>query len=112
MKKTIGLLTFQNTTNYGSMLQAFALYYCIKNYEPSCELINYHCPTIEERELPLSLKKCTSLKKFIKWILCYRFSRLKYNKFQNFYTHILKTFQRNILPPILRTQLTSIKHLL
>ena len=88
MKKTIGLLTFQNTTNYGSMLQAFALYYCIKNYEPSCELINYHCPTIEERELPLSLKKCTSLKKFIKWILCYRFSRLKYNKFQNFfYTH-------------------------
>lgn len=94
MKKKIGLLTFQNTTNYGSMLQAFALYYSIKNYEPSCELINYHCPTIEERELPLSLKRCNSLKKLLKWLLCYHFSRCKYKKFQNFFHTHFKDISR------------------
>lgn len=81
----IGLLTFQNTTNFGSMLQSYALYKTIQRLGGNCELINYSCPTIEERELPLKLQACRSPKRLLKWLLCYRFSHIKYEKFQDFF---------------------------
>ena len=56
-----------------------------RNWGGSCELINYSCPTIEERELPLKLQACRSPKRLLKWLLCYRFSHIKYKKFQEFF---------------------------
>ena len=46
----IGILTFQRTTNFGSYLQAFALYKKIKDLGYDCEIIDYRCPAIEKRE--------------------------------------------------------------
>lgn len=48
--RKIGILTFQNTTNYGAVLQAFALQKKIELLGADCEIINYHCNSIECRE--------------------------------------------------------------
>lgn len=48
--KKIGIITFQNTTNYGAILQAFALQKKLQLLGADCETINYHCASIEQRE--------------------------------------------------------------
>ena len=48
--KKIGILTYHNTTNYGALLQAFALQSKLKELGADSEIINYHCKSIEERE--------------------------------------------------------------
>ena len=50
MKKKIGLITFHRSTNFGSCLQAFALYKKIEMMGYQCEIIDYRCPAIESRE--------------------------------------------------------------
>ena len=50
MNKKIGLITFHRSTNFGSCLQAFALYKKIEMMGYQCEIIDYRCPAIEERE--------------------------------------------------------------
>lgn len=64
----IGLLTFHRTTNFGSLLQTFGLYYKITSMGYDCELIDYRCPAIEERE---NLKKSSihSVKDIAKYLL-------------------------------------------
>ncbi len=42
MSKKIGILTFHTTTNYGAILQAFALEKKIIELGYDCEIINYH----------------------------------------------------------------------
>lgn len=49
-EKKIGLLTFHRTTNFGSCLQTFGLYKKIEDLGFTCELIDYRCPAIENRE--------------------------------------------------------------
>lgn len=48
----IGLITFHDTTNFGSLLQTFGLYKAIENCGKECEVIDYQCPSIVNRELP------------------------------------------------------------
>lgn len=50
MKNKIGLITFHRSTNFGSCLQAFALYKKIEMMGYQCEIIDYRCPAIEARE--------------------------------------------------------------
>lgn len=50
MNNKIGLITFHRSTNFGSCLQAFALYKKIEMMGYQCEIIDYRCPAIEERE--------------------------------------------------------------
>lgn len=50
MNEKIGLITFHRSTNFGSCLQAFALYKKIEMMGYPCEIIDYRCPAIEERE--------------------------------------------------------------
>ena len=45
-----GLLTFHRTTNFGSLLQTYALYQKIKDLGYDCSIIDYRCPAIEKRE--------------------------------------------------------------
>ena len=49
MSKT-GILTFHRTSNFGSCLQAYALYKKAVDLGFDCELIDYRCPAIEKRE--------------------------------------------------------------
>lgn len=46
----VGLLTFHRSTNFGSYLQAYALYHKICYLGCDCEVIDYRCPAIERRE--------------------------------------------------------------
>ncbi len=46
----IGILTYHNTTNYGALLQAFALESKLRELGADAEIINYHCKNIEARE--------------------------------------------------------------
>ena len=70
----IGILTYHNTTNYGALLQAFALQSKLKELGAECEIINYHCKNIEDRE-------SVTFPKFKKNILDYLRAIKKYYKF-------------------------------
>jgi len=67
--KKIGILTFHRTNNFGSQLQAFALYRAIQKLEYDCEIIDYRCPSIENREFKNTLIRINSLKNLIKAVL-------------------------------------------
>lgn len=47
----IGILTFHNIPNIGAMLQAYALCKTLRNLGYSCDIIDYSCAPIIEREL-------------------------------------------------------------
>lgn len=59
-KKKIGILTFQDTNNYGSWLQTYALYKCLDNQGLDIEVINYQCSELIKRE-KLTIKKVFQL---------------------------------------------------
>ena len=51
----IGIMTFQETTNYGALLQTMALQKAINMIGGESELIRYRCDEIVKRELPGSI---------------------------------------------------------
>lgn len=55
----IGLLTFHDTTNFGSWLQTYGLYKKIQQLGYDVEIINYKCEGIEYREKLNSERICT-----------------------------------------------------
>lgn len=46
----IGILTFQNTMNFGAMLQCYGLYRTIEGLGQTVEVIDYACRKVESRE--------------------------------------------------------------
>lgn len=84
----IGLLTFQDTNNFGACLQAVALYSHIKKLGHDIEIINYHNETIYNNEV-LSLRPRFSLKGIATWILRDR-------KFKKRYKILRKEFNSKV----------------
>ncbi len=80
----IGLLTYQYTTNFGSLLQAYGLYKTVKDFGYDCEVIDYHNETIDKREKPIRLRECTSLKPLFRYIVREGAKRKKERLFQQF----------------------------
>ena len=56
MKKTVGIITFHASHNYGSMLQAYALQQAVMNMGYSCEIINFRTERQREFYKPLFQK--------------------------------------------------------
>lgn len=54
--KKVGLLTYHHTTNFGSLLQTFALYKTITEIGYPCEIIDYRNEAVEQRESLLSAR--------------------------------------------------------
>ncbi len=79
----IGLLTFQNTTNYGALLQAFALYKTLAQKGANIEVIDYRCENIEKREMPLKYVPIRSIKWPIELLSNYM-KRKKYKRMEAF----------------------------
>ena len=52
----VGLITFHDTTNFGSLLQTYGLYRAIEKCGVECEVIDYQCKSIVERELPRKVR--------------------------------------------------------
>lgn len=83
--KKIGILTFQDTVNYGAVLQEYALQRFInKEYGNICEVIDYKNSELEKVEKPLKLFKQKSLKGIIKYITCHGYQINKWERFDNF----------------------------
>lgn len=66
----VGILTFQNTTNYGAMFQAYALQTFINQY-CACEILNYTNSTLKDR-YEINPFKAKSIKDFVKKSLHYK----------------------------------------
>ncbi len=81
----IGILTYQNTLNYGAMLQAYALCKYINNCGVKCEVINYHNKKIEEDEFKYTYINFSSIKNFFNSLMLHNLYKSKKNKFQSFY---------------------------
>ena len=45
-----GIITFHRTANFGSCLQAYALHKAVADLGYPCDLIDYRCPAVEDRE--------------------------------------------------------------
>lgn len=97
--KKIGILTFQDTVNYGAVLQEYALQKYINNeYGEISEVINYKNPKLEEVEKPIKLFKQRTLKGIIKYITCHKHQINKWKKFDKFrenYVNISKEVYSN-----------------
>ena len=46
-----GIMTYHGIPNFGAILQGFALCSYIRSIDADCEIINYHCENIENREI-------------------------------------------------------------
>lgn len=78
----LGILTFQETTNYGALLQATAMYKAFIGLGVEAEIINYECECVKQRELPQH--KIKSLKRWPIELLCYLVDKKKFNKMEEF----------------------------
>lgn len=63
-----GIITFHNTLNCGATLQAYALCKYIRNQGVDCEIIDYQCQSIVERELTFH-KSSNLVKTIISYVL-------------------------------------------
>lgn len=80
----IGLLTFHDTNNFGSYLQTYGLYKKIKDLGYECDVVDYQCESIIEREIPKSFHFTLNPKKLIIEILLMPSVRKKYKNLQCF----------------------------
>lgn len=82
--KKIGILTFFNTVNYGASLQTLALAKKIEELGSECEVIRYHCNSIEKKELVSFPKMESNIINYLKNIIRYIRKSNKRKKFKCF----------------------------
>ncbi len=80
----IGLLTYQYSTNFGSLLQGYGLLKTLTDMGCDCEVIDYHNETIDKREQPIRLKNCRSLRGFYRYFFREGAKRKKEKEFLRF----------------------------
>ena len=51
MNMKAGILTYHNIPNFGALLQALALCRALRQSGADCEIIDYSCSNVEQREL-------------------------------------------------------------
>ena len=69
MQQKVGLITFHDTTNFGSLLQTYGLYRGIEMLGAECEVVDYQCESIVERELPKKFNFKWPLKRILLHVL-------------------------------------------
>lgn len=64
-----GVLTFQMTTNYGAVLQAYALMHALNNFDAvNCEILDYRCEAVEDRYK--IMRRYETARELVKAALC------------------------------------------
>lgn len=81
----IGIITFHDTTNFGSLLQTYGLYKGIQRLGYNCEIIDYKCKAICDRELPRLRTVQHGLKAYVKHLL-FDEKKAKYRELHRFLT--------------------------
>lgn len=82
--KKVGLLTYHHTTNFGSLLQTFALYKTITEIGHPCEIIDYRNEVVEQREFIKKIYQCRSLREIKHHLQYSQFRRKKAKEFALF----------------------------
>lgn len=80
----IGTLTYHDTTNYGAVLQAFALQKKLEDLGYDSEIIDYKCNAITDRYKITRICDSKNIKQFIKGILTNKNNRKLKNEFEKF----------------------------
>ncbi len=93
MNKKIGILTFQDTTNFGSALQTYALWKTVNDLKYECEIINYICPKIRKKELP-QLRYCKSIKSLAVYLLFGKYYLKKHKNIFKFFNEYAKVSEK------------------
>lgn len=97
----VGIKTFHRTTNYGAILQTFALQKYINDLGIECEVIDYNSEAIVKKEEPMRLTNINSIKALIKYISGVVPQRKKHKKFNQFLKNNIKIskirFEKNTL---------------
>ena len=90
MVNKIGILTFQNTINYGAVLQTYALQRYLQEASGwQVDVINYLNEAVTQRETPVPLTSIRGIKQLIKFILNYRSEIRKTNAVKAFCQHYI-----------------------
>lgn len=84
--KSIGILTFHGVTNYGAVLQAYALSRCIQNKGVNCEIIDYQNKVLKKQYNPFSAINLNMKhpKRFIKNLLLIPHILIRNRRFKKF----------------------------
>ena len=80
----IGLITFHDTTNFGSLLQTYGLYKKVQELGYNIDVIDYQCESIVRREIPRNFNLFQSPREIIKDILIGSVNRKKYKALTKF----------------------------
>lgn len=80
----IGLITFHDTTNFGSLLQTYGLYKKVQELGYNIDVIDYQCESIVRREVPQKFNLLQSPRGIMKDILIGSVIRLKYKELSKF----------------------------
>lgn len=86
----IGILTIHDTTNFGSLFQTYSTYKVLNERGYQCEIINYHCDSIEKREKQKSLFEADNLKDIYRFFVYGPRIHKKYKLMNQFMNNELK----------------------
>lgn len=96
MMKKVGIITFHNSYNCGSMLESYAMQTAIEKIGKSAEIINFS--NLGQRELYSEMYKNNSFKNIIKNIIIFphrgriKYNNSKYEEFKNKYFKLTKDY--------------------
>lgn len=90
----IGLLTFHDTCNFGSLLQTYGLYKAIEILGYDCEVIDYQCDSIRAREIPKPMGFTLNPKKLLYYVLIGHHRIEKYSALSRFLNEKMKLSSR------------------
>lgn len=80
----IGLITFHDTTNFGSLLQTYGLYKKVKDLGYDIDVVDYKCENIIKREIPKPFRLALNPKALVKELLIESVKRKKYKALSRF----------------------------
>lgn len=90
----VALLTFHDTTNFGSFLQTYGLYSTLNKLGIDCEVLDYQCAAIQRKELPQRRPESWTIKKMAKFFLLEPTKAQKYKHMMGDVARLLKLSQR------------------
>lgn len=93
--KKVGILTYHNTTNYGAILQAYALQKKLIESGNDCDIIDYRCEAIEKNYKIIKINQSKNIKQLIKSILANSNKKCLKEKFEKFKDENLKISKDN-----------------
>ena len=88
--KKIATLTFHNTTNYGAILQTYALQRAIEKLGYDTEVIDYQCEAVNNRYKIIKISDVKNAKELLKIILGNRNKKKLKEKFDSFTNKYIK----------------------